>query len=97
AHAVPVMSGEQTAERPRDGVVSVLLPGPKRVKAAQRAIGRGTDGVLGRFDESRRAGACLRLPQGFGAVGFDQDHPPAVAPEPSGAPVGALPLDATAP
>src|ERR1039458_401015 len=60
AHTVPAMPGEQAAERPGDGVVDVLLPGPEWIEAAQRAVGSGTDGVLGWFGmcraEERRVG-----------------------------------------
>ena len=96
AHTIPVMTGEQATERPSDGVVSVLLPGPERIKAAQRAVGRGADGVLGWFGKCNRAGISLRVGQGFAVIGFEQNHPLPVAPDESGASVGALPFDAIA-
>src|ERR1035437_3956403 len=96
AHTVPVMTGEQAAERPGDGVVAVLLPGPEWIEAAQRAVGGGADGVLWWFGKDNLAGAGLRIRQGFAIIGFEQNHPPSVAPDESGTTVRARPFDAIA-
>src|ERR1035438_10477975 len=96
AHTVPVMTGEQAAERPGDGVVAVLLPGPERIEAAQRAVGGGANGVLGWFGKDNLASAGLRVRQGFGVIRFEEDHAPSVAPDESGTTVGTFPFDAIA-
>src|SRR2546426_7525720 len=54
AHTVPVMTGEQAAERSRDSVVPVLLPRPEGIKAANRVVGRRTGTTLSRD----RSAAC---------------------------------------
>ena len=95
-HTIPVMTGEQATERPSDSVVSVLLPGPERIKAAQRAVDRGADGVFGGFGKSNRAGTSLRVLHGFTVVGFEQNHSLSIAPDESRAPIESLPFDATA-
>src|SRR5437899_4824222 len=93
AHTVPVMTGEQAAERSRDSVVPVLLPRPEGIKAANRVVGSGADGVLGWFRKSNVADATLRVLQCFAVIGFDQNHALSVAQDESGTAVGALPFD----
>src|SRR6266567_1559079 len=93
AHTVPVMTRTQAAERPRDGVVPVLLPRPEGIKAANRVIGSGANCVLGWFRKSNIADTTLRGLQCFAVIGFEQNHALSVAQDESGTAVGALPFD----
>src|SRR5258708_14650087 len=94
AHAVAVMTGEQTAQRSSDDVVSVLLPRPQRIKAANGVVFSRANCVLGWFGKGNIADAFLRGLQCFAVIGFEQNDALPVAQDESGTSVGTLPFDA---
>src|SRR5258706_573263 len=93
AHTIAIMTRDQAAERPSDGVVPVLLRRPQRIKAMKRVVFSSANCILWWFGKCNIVDAFLRVLQCCGVVGFQEDDALSIAQNEPGTPLSSLPFN----